>query len=251
MKVFCVANQKGGVGKSTTADALAAYFESEPWNLRVLVIDLDSQSNLTWSYGIDPNETNSTIRDVLEGSCSIKDAILKTRGDIIPADSHLAVTNFAGKHKEMCLKMVLQSLEDDYDVVVLDTPPALGLMSINALVAADVLIIPGQADKFTVKGIEEIFKTTETVRNGPNPDLVVAGIVLTRNNQRLNIGRQATEAMSEIAQENGTKVFKTCIRECTALKEAQALEQSIFEYAPKSNAATDYREVFNEMMEGL
>ena len=253
MKVFCVANQKGGVGKSTTADALAAYFKAPPWNLRVLALDLDSQCNLTWAYGVDPNAMNVTIREVLSGDADIKKAILRGRTDIIPASAHVAVTDdmFGNKRKERRLKKLLSDLENDYDVVVLDTPPALGLMSVNALVAADVLIIPGQADPFTLKGIEEIFKTAQIVKEGPNPDLVIGGVVITRHNPRINIGRQALEAIGEIAQANGTKVFGTCIRECTALKEAQAMEQSIFEYSPRCNAAKDYRKFFDQMMEGL
>ena len=253
MKVFCVANQKGGVGKSTTADALAAYFKAEPWNLRVLAIDLDSQCNLTWAHGIDPNELSVTVREVLSGEADIKKAIVKGRVDIIPASAHVAVTDdmFGSKRKERRLKKLLSELEDDYDVVVLDTPPALGLMSVNALVAADVLVIPGQADPFTLKGIEEIFKTAQIVKEGPNPDLIIGGVVITRHNPRINIARQALEVIGEIAQANGTKVFGTCIRECTALKEAQAMEKSIFEYAPRSNAAKDYRKVFDELMEGL
>lgn len=253
MKVFCVANQKGGVGKSTTADALAAYFKADPWNLRVLSIDLDSQCNLTWAYGIDPDDVKVTIRDVLEGTIPPKKAILTTRSDIIPASPHVAVADdmFGSKRKERRLKKLLASLEDDYDVIVLDTPPALGLMSVNALVAADVLIVPGQADPFTLKGIEEIFKTAEVVRQGPNPDLIVAGVLITRHNTRTNIGRQALQKIGEIAEANGTKVFKTSIRECTALKEAQAMEQSIFDYSPRCNAAKDYRKVFDELMEGL
>jgi chromosome partitioning protein len=196
---------------------------------------------------------NVTIREVLSGDADIKKAILRGRTDIIPASAHVAVTDdmFGNKRKERRLKKLLSDLENDYDVVVLDTPPALGLMSVNALVAADVLIIPGQADPFTLKGIEEIFKTAQIVKEGPNPDLVIGGVVITRHNPRINIGRQALEAIGEIAEANGTKVFGTCIRECTALKEAQAMEQSIFEYSPRSNAAKDYRKVFDEMMEGL
>ena len=253
MKVFCVANQKGGVGKSTTADALAAYFKAPPWNLRVLAIDLDSQCNLTWAYGVDPYAANVTIREVLSGDADIKKAILRARTDFIPASGHVAVTDdmLGNKRKERRLKKLLSSLEDHYDVVVLDTPPALGLMSVNALVAADVLIIPGQADPFTLKGIEEIFKTAQIVKEGPNPDLVIGGVVITRHNPRINIGRQAREAIAEIAQANGTKVFATSIRECTALKEAQAMEKSIFEYSPRCNASKDYRKVFDELMEGL
>ena len=253
MKVFCVANQKGGVGKSTTADALASYFKADPWNLRVLVIDLDAQCNLSWAFGVDPNRSNPTIRDVLEGSVSVKNAILSARCDIIAAGPHLAVTDdlFTGKRKERKLKKLLEKLEDLYDVVVIDTPPALGILSINALVAADVLVIPGQADPFTLKGIEEIFKTADVVKNGANPDLIVAGIVITRHNPRVNIGRQAVEKIAEIAQANGSKVFSTCIRECTALKEAQAMEESIFKYSPRCNASKDYRKVFDEMMDGL
>ena len=253
MKVFCVANQKGGVGKSTTADALASYFARKPWDLRVLVIDLDSQCNVTWAYGVDPNELKVSIADVLEGTVDIKKAIVKARADIIPANSHVAVTDdmFGSKRKERRLKKLLEKLEDDYDVVVLDTPPALGLMSINALVAADVLVVPGQADPFTLKGIEELFKTVDVVREGPNPDLITAGVVITRHNSRINIGRQALEEISKIAQANGTKVFGTCVRECTALKEAQAMEQSIFEYSPRCNASKDYRAVFDQMMDDL
>ena len=159
------------------------------------------------------------------------------------ADATLTATG-----KEYRLKEALQALKGKYDYCIVDTPPALGILTVNALTAATGAIIPAQADIFSLQGIGQLGGTLDAVKKYCNPDLSVMGILLTRYNDRAVIGREAAEMTERTAGQLGTKLFTARIRECTAIKEAQARRQSIYSYAPKSNAAADYAALVAEIM---
>ena len=159
------------------------------------------------------------------------------------ADATLTATG-----KEYRLKEALQALKGKYDYCIVDTPPALGILTVNALTAATGAIIPAQADIFSLQGIGQLGGTLDAVKKYCNPDLSVMGILLTRYNDRAVIGREAAEMTERTAGQLGTELFTARIRECTAIKEAQARRQSIYSYAPKSNAAADYAALVAEIM---
>ena len=256
MKVIAINNQKGGTGKTTTAVALGFALYHRGFN--VLLIDLDAQGNLSYTvnaegyrYGIfgameRPETTQQEIRLV----CSDEKG---GKIDIIPSTERLAVAEkiFTEIGKEYKLKEALQNIvAEQYDYVIIDTPPALSILSINALVAADTVIIPAQADIYSLQGITQISSTISTVRKYCNRKLIIDGIVLTRYNSRTTISKDLAVALMQTAEKLSTKVYDTRIRECIAIKEAQALRKDIFIYAPRSNAAEDYNSLTNEIIGG-
>lgn len=250
MLVFCVANQKGGVGKTATADALASYLNRPPFNARVLAVDLDPQCNLTASYGLNPYEKAVNVRDVLLGTTKARDAIHKARGAIIRGSMLTSALEDAlkGPAKHLTLQEALKPLESDFDCIVIDTPPGMGLGTTNALFAADAVIIPAGADMFTLQGVQELLNNVSFVQQH-RPGLEIGGIFFTRHNPRSNLVQYAAEKIRELAGKYNARVLDAYTRECVAVKEAAALSQSIFDYAPKSNAAADYVSVFNELFE--
>lgn len=251
MKAVAVINQKGGVGKSTTASAIGEGLKLE--GVKVLCIDLDPQCNL--SYLMEADISGLTVKsafDVLQGNASAADAIQHTaHGDIIAASPALAGADvtITATGKEYRLKEALEALNGAYQYVVIDTPPALGILTINALTACNGCIIPAQADFLSLQGIGQLYGTIETVRKYCNPALMVYGIVLTRFSSRSVISREVSSMMDETAKQLNTRLYKSRIRECTAIKEAQAMKQDIYTYAPRSNASADYKALVKEIME--
>lgn len=247
-EIFTVINQKGGVGKSTTAAALGAGLTLRGY--RVLHIDLDAQGNLTFCMGAGAAALSSL--EILTGTATAQEAIRHTaQGDIIPASPALAGADalITATGKEYRLREALEPLHDLYDYIVIDTPPALGILTVNALTACTGAIIPSQADVFSLQGIAMLGQTISTVRKYCNRDLKVKGIVLTRYNSRAVLSRDMADLIDQTAQQLQTRLYHTKIRECTALKEAQAVQDNIFAYAPKSNAAADYRDLVAEIIE--
>lgn len=256
MKVIAVNNQKGGTGKTTTAAALG--FALYHRGFRVLLIDLDAQGNLSYTvnaeggrYGIfGAMERPETTQQEIQPVCSDEKG---GRIDIIPGTERLAVAEkiFTEIGKEYKLKEALQNIDGSaYDYVIIDTPPALSILSVNALASADTVIIPAQADIYSLQGITQINSTITTVRKYCNSRLTIDGIVLTRYNSRTTISKDLAAALTRTAEKLSTRVYDTRIRECTAVKEAQALRKDIFVYAPRSNAAEDYNNLTNEMIGG-
>lgn len=249
MEIIAISNQKGGVGKSTSANALGAGLHAKGY--RVLYVDMDAQGNLSYSMGA-INKALSSL-EVLTGSASALEAITPTaQGDLIPASAALASADLILKDigKEYRLREALEQVSDKYDYVILDCPPALGILTVNALTAADSVIIPTQADVFSLQGIGAMYQTIQTVRKYCNKDLSVKGLLVTRYNARAILSRDMSELLASTAAQLDTKVFKTPVRECIALKEAQAKQQSIFRYAAKSNAAEDYSALIDEILQG-
>ena len=244
---IAVINQKGGVGKSTTSNAIGAGLFQRGY--KVLFIDLDAQGNLSYSMKCE-NKPLSSL-EVLTGTATAREATLTTpQGDIIPASPALASadTIITDTGREYRLKEALEPLKEVYDYIIIDTPPALGTLTINALTACDSVIIPAQADIYSLQGIGQLNQTIQTVKRYCNKGLTIKGIVITRYSPRAVLTRDMTDLLEDTAEQLNTKVFTSRIRECIALKEAQASQTDIFTYNPRSNAGIDYKALLEEMI---
>lgn len=248
--IYAIINQKGGVGKSTTAHAIGAGLAQK--GRKVLYVDMDAQGNL--SHSVRPAHTEaSTIQEVLLRNASITEAIRPCDGgDLLPSSPHLAGidTVLADVGKEFRLREALTGITPHYDAIIIDTPPALGILTINALTACTEAIIPAQADIYSLQGIAQLHDTIDVVRQYCNPALRIRGIVLTRFNPRAILSREIASMTQSTAENLNTRLFDTPIREAIAVKEAQVNQQSLFDYAPRSTAALDYAALVDELMEG-
>jgi chromosome partitioning protein len=247
MKCIAVINQKGGVGKSTTAATVAAGLSLKGY--KTLSIDLDAQANLTYTAGA--KTTGATALGVLTGEAKAENAIQNTdSGDIIAANKALAGADafIADTGKEYRLKEALESVKAAYDYIIIDTPPALGILTINALTACDSVIIPAQADIYSLQGIEQLAETMKPVKKYCNPALKIEGILLTRYSPRSVLSREVAELAEQLAARLGTKVFKATIREAIAVKEAQISQQTLYQYAPKAKVTEDYTALIEELI---
>lgn len=247
MSIVAVINQKGGVGKSTTAAALLSGLTLR--GKKALAIDLDAQGNLSFSAGAD--RSRKTSLGLLTREVTAAEAIQDTpSGSLIPSSKDLTGADafITGTGKEYRLREALEPVRGDYDYIILDTPPALGILTVNALTAADTTIIPAQADIFSIQGIEELRETIQAVKKYTNPRLTVNGILLTRYNSRSVLSREIAELAGEIAAKLESRVYRSTIREAIAIKEAQLSQQSIFDYAPKGKATEDYASFIAEFL---
>ena len=248
MKTIAVINQKGGVGKTTTALALGAGLILK--GKKVLLVDLDAQGNLTFSLGGEAKGYGAM--GVLQRPETVQAEIQECAGaGLIASTPALAEADkiITETGKEYRLKEALETIAAGYDYCVVDTPPALGILTVNALAACDGAVIPAQADIFSLQGIAALKGTIEAVKKYCNQSLQIMGILVTRFNGRAIIRREAAEQLETMAAQLNTKVYKAKIRECIALVEAEAVKQSIYSYAPKSNAAADYSELADEILE--
>lgn len=250
MKTIAVINRKGGVAKTATAQALGAGLRKRGFS--VVYVDLDSQTNLTYALGADTDAAGAM--ELLTGTCTTFDALQQTpQGYVIAGSEALAGADaiITGKGKEYRLRNALEALRGKYAYVIIDTPAALGTLTINALTAADTAIIPVQADEYSLQGIGQLYRAITTVRKYSNHDLKIDGILITRYNGRTILSRDMQSNLQDIAQQLGTRLYSTPIRECISVKEAQALQTDIFSYAPRSNAAKDYDAFVLEFINGL
>lgn len=248
MKIVSVGNQKGGVGKTTTAHALAIGLSSRGY--RVLAVDMDPQRNLSYAMGAQM-EGIPTAYEVLRKDVTAAEAVFNTpQGDLITSSVQLSLSDkeFNALGREYLLKEALETLASHYDFCVIDTPPALGILTINTYVASNELIIPMDTDAFAMQGMVELARTVSEVRRYSNPELKIAGILLTRYEGRAVLNKTLRIQVEENAKALQTKVFDTFIRKNIAIKEAQLSRQSIYEYAPYSNAAFDYRRFVREYL---
>lgn len=247
MKVIAIVSRKGGVGKTATAHALGAGLIKR--GNKILYVDLDSQTNLSFSVGADGMGPNAL--DLLTGSCSAAEAIQQTKqGGIIRGCEQLAGADIllTDTGKEYRLKEALAQVKGKYDYVVIDTPAALGTLTVNALTAADFAVIPVQAEIYSLQGIGQLKETLESVKKYCNKGLKVKGILVTRYKGRATLSKDMRDNLDEAAKNLKTKLFNTPVRECISVAEAQAMKQDIFTYAPRSNAAKDYDAFIEELL---
>ncbi|MDD2568468.1 MAG: AAA family ATPase [Clostridia bacterium] len=246
--IISVSNQKGGVGKTTTTCSLGAALKQK--GLRVLLIDLDPQGNLGFSIGAD-TDTAATIYDVLKGEAKIQYAIQKTPAmDIITSSILLSAIEleFTNTGREFLLQEAIKPILKLYDYILIDTPPALGILTINAFTASNSIIVPMLSDIFSLQGIYQLHETVERVRKYCNPNLMLAGILLTKFNPRTLLSREIQGTAQLIAQALNLRLFETHIRNSVAASEAQSVQKSILDYAPKNNVAKDYIKFANELL---
>ena len=247
-QTIVLTNQKGGVGKTTTSAALAAGLAKK--EKRVLAIDLDPQGNLGFSFGLDI-ENGNTLFETLKGDVPIYDAIQRKSGiDFIR--SNILLSGVAevvkSEKRELLLKNLLAPVERFYDYIIIDTPPAFNVLTLNGYSAADYLIIPMSAEILSLVGLTQLRETYETIRKTVNPDLKVMGILMTSFDGRRGLSWEVKEMADGVAAQLGTKVFDTVIRSSVAVAEAPAHGENIIEYAPRSNAARDYKAFVEEVL---
>ncbi|MCI8649702.1 MAG: ParA family protein [Anaerotruncus sp.] len=249
-KIICISNQKGGVGKTTTTNALAMGLKHKGYS--VLCVDFDPQGNLSFSLRADARlELQSSVYYVLKGELKTGQAIQHTElANIIPSNILLSgiELEFTGQGREFLLRDALRPIERLYDYILIDTPPALGILTVNAFAAADILLMPVLSDLFSLQGIVQLHETVERVRAATNPNLSVGGILLTRFNPREQVSSVIRETASDMAQTFGIPLLETSIRTGVALTKAQILRQDIIAYEPKSKAVQDYQRLVDELL---
>lgn len=243
MKTIAIVAQKGGTGKTTTSAALSAGLTRA--GKRALAIDLDAQCNLSFIMRADTKHI--TAKQVLEGTAPAAQAIQQTpAGAIVAASPLLSIANIPMTANAR-LRAALEAVAGMYDYCVIDCPPSLGVLTINALTAADFVIVPTMPDALSLQGVTALMQTVETVKAKGNPSLQVMGLLLTRYSSRALINRAGERQAEATAARNGTKVFKSRIRESVAIREAQTMQTDIFTYAPKSAASADYSALISEI----
>jgi chromosome partitioning protein len=246
--VIAFANQKGGVAKTTTTLNLGVAFAEE--GLRVLLIDLDPQGNLTMSQGLNPDSIERSMFDVLVHQLPIGEVIQKTEVDLAVssidlAGAELALSSMIGR--ERALDKAISAVRDQYDYVLIDTPPSLGLLTINALVAANGVIVPVQCEYLSLRGLVQLENTLSMIRENLNPDVEIQGILPTMFDNRTLHSREAVE----ILQENfGDLVFDTKIKKTIRYAEAPVKGASVLKYDPTGSAAGAYRDLAKEVLNG-
>ena len=243
---IAVINQKGGVGKTTTAVNLAAQLAGP--NTPVLLVDLDPQGNATSGLGLDKTQMHATSYEVLFGRASLDETVMPTNREglfILPANANLAAAEVelvAQPNREFALKQAMQV--GTFTYVIIDCPPALGLLTINALTAANTILIPVQSEYYALEGLGQLLATVQRVRQGLNPALDLLGVVLTMYDKRTSLSEQV---MDELKQHFGDKLFKTVIPRNVRLAEAPSFGKTIFEHDRWSKGARAYKQFAKEV----
>jgi chromosome partitioning protein len=247
-RVIAFANQKGGVAKTTTTLNLAVAFREQGFN--VLGVDLDPQGNLTMSQGMDPDRVERSMFDVLVHGMPIEEVIHRTEIDLAVssidlAGAELALSSMIGR--ERALQKALLPVRSQYDFILIDTPPSLGLLTINALTASDDVIVPVQCEYLSLRGLVQLENTLSMIRENLNPSVELRGILPTMYDSRTLHSREAIEMLKE---NFGDLVFETRIRKTVRYAEAPVQGSSVLKYDPSGSAANAYRELAKEVLNG-
>ena len=249
-RIIAIANQKGGVGKTTTAINLSACLAEA--GQKVLIIDIDPQGNTTSGFGLSKTEIENTVYEVILKECNIKDAIVKNvvldNLDILPSNVNLAgaeIDLIDVENREYTLKESISEIRENYDYIILDCPPSLSMLTVNAMTAADTVLVPIQCEYYALEGLTQLIHTINLVKKKLNPDLELEGVVFTMYDSRTNLSLQVVENVKDNLKQN---IYKTIIPRNIRLAEAPSHGLPINLYDPKSSGAESYKLLAEEVM---
>lgn len=253
MKVISVSNVKGGVGKTSTAAVLAAGLAEKDY--KVLMIDSDPQTNLTMCFMAEPPDGTPSLYHVYaegkildEVKADIKPSLGLVIGDFELCNADM---QFLKAGRLRMLKKAFDSLEGGYDFIIIDTPPNLGILSLNAFLVSDYIVVPMAADSFSLKGIRLLKQTLDEVREETEKEMFIAGLLLTKYSDRTNVAKLLEKSIQSAADLLDTKVFKSRIRQATVLQESQIAKIDLLAYAPKAPVTADYKAFIDELLERI